>query len=90
MNEVNADIIRTPEGDGDIDAFWDPFDWNELTPAEQAAWAVLGWNASSWDDETNIPASDEADWDDLTAEEQAAATALGYDQPTWDTTLPEE
>jgi hypothetical protein len=79
---VGDEEIRTPEGD--IDAFWDSFDWADLTNAEQAAWGVLGWDETSWDEEVNVPASEEADWADLTADEQAAAEDLGYDQAIWD------
>ncbi|NJN66201.1 MAG: hypothetical protein HC884_05555 [Chloroflexaceae bacterium] len=81
-DEVGDDQIREPEGDPD--AFWDSFDWAELTTAEQEAWGVLGWDEESWDEETTTPASEEADWAALTPEEQAAAESLGYDQETWD------
>ncbi len=47
------DEIRTPEGD--IEEFWNSFAWEELTAAEQEAWGVLGWEATSWDEETTNP-----------------------------------
>jgi hypothetical protein len=80
--EVSDDEIREPEGD--IEAFWNSFDWADLTATEQEAWGVLGWDEVSWDEETTIPASEEADWAELSAEEQAAAESLGYDQESWD------
>ncbi|GEM_PF-2993487 len=86
--EVSADQIRTPEGD--LEEFWNSFDWADLSAAEQEAWGVLGWDATSWDEETNIPASEEATWEELTPEEQAAVEQLGYTQETWDATAPEE
>lgn len=79
--------IRQPEDD--IEAFWDNFDWADLNSAEQEAWGVLGWDATSWDEETNIPASEDATWDELTAEQQSAAESLGYTQESWDETAPE-
>jgi hypothetical protein len=85
--EVADDEIRVPEGD--IEEFWDGFDWADLTPAEQEAWNTLGWDAESWDEETNIPASAEATWDELTEEEQEAAESLGYDQENWDAAAPD-
>jgi hypothetical protein len=89
VSETSSDAqIRAPQGD--IEAFWDSFDWAELTMAEQEAWGVLGWDETSWDEETSIPASEDATWDELTTEEQAAAEALGYTQETWDATAPQE
>jgi hypothetical protein len=79
--EVADDEIREPQGD--IDEFWDSFDWADLTTAEQDAWAVLGWDEESWDEETSIPVSEEAAWDELTVDEQMAAEELGYDQASW-------
>jgi hypothetical protein len=86
--EPAADEIRVPEGD--IEEFWNGFDWADLTAAEQEAWAVLGWDEESWDEETTIPESEEATWDELTEEEQEAAESLGYEQENWDATAPEE
>lgn len=86
--EVGDTEIRVPEGD--IEEFWNGFDWADLTPAEQEAWSALGWDEESWDEETNIPASEEATWDELTEDEQAAAESLGYNQENWDATAPEQ
>jgi hypothetical protein len=60
-----------------------------LTPAEQEAWGILGWDETSWEEETSIPASEEARWEELSPEEQAAATLLGYTQENWNATAPE-
>lgn len=76
--------VRQPEGD--VETFWDSFDWAELNPAEQATWAVLGWDEASWTGDAGEPASENKDWAELTADEQAAATKLGYTQSLWDAT----
>jgi hypothetical protein len=86
--EAAEDEIR--EVEGEIEAFWNGFDWDELTTAEQEAWSTLGWDAESWDEEVNIPDTAEATWEELTEEEQEAAESLGYDQESWDATAPEE
>jgi polar amino acid transport system substrate-binding protein len=67
-----------------LEAFWNGFDWAELTPEEQAAWGALGWNETSWQGDAEEPASEEKDWAELSAEEQAAAQNLGYTEAYWD------
>lgn len=79
---VNDNQIRRPHGD--INAFWNDFDWEDMTAAEQHAWRILGWNAASWNEEINAPISDEAMWNELTMAEQMAAEKLGYNQVSWD------
>jgi hypothetical protein len=73
--------IRKPKGD--IDDFWDEFDWDELSMGEQKAFVALGWDQEKWDDDGDIPAADK-DWDELTPKQQAALKALGYDETYWD------
>jgi hypothetical protein len=81
---AESGAIRQPEGD--VETFWDSFDWGELNAAEQEAWGALGWNEANWDGDAAEPASEEKDWAELTAAEQAAAEQLGYTQPYWDAT----
>lgn len=82
--QTSSPEIRQPAAGEELEAFWDEFDWDELTPAEQELWGVLGWNQVSWDEEAEKPASEEKDWDELSAEEQSAAQKLGYTQEYWD------
>jgi hypothetical protein len=84
-----ADEADPRQPEGDIEAFWNDFDWNDLRPNEQELWGVLGWDEASWQEETDPPASEEMTWEELTDEERDAAEQLGYDQATWDTTAPE-
>lgn len=74
--------------DGDVETFWNDFDWDELQPTEQELWGVLGWDEESWLEETDPPASEEKTWDELTDEERDAAEQLGYDEEIWDATAP--
>jgi hypothetical protein len=76
---IPADTVRS----NDIN-FWEEVGWSDMTPAEQALWMKLGWNADSWEGEAKQPASEDKYWKQLSAEEQAAATALGYTKATWD------
>ncbi|MFP4345495.1 MAG: hypothetical protein ACLFU8_12440 [Anaerolineales bacterium] len=80
----DASDVRVPKAAEDLEAFWDAFDWSDLTTAEQELWGVLGWNEASWQGEADEPASESKDWSALTAEEQRAAQQLGYDQAYWD------
>ena len=73
--------VRKPKGD--IDSFWDKFDWDELSPSEQALFVILGWNQETWDDGDDVPSSDK-DWEELTTKQQAALITLGYDEEYWD------
>jgi hypothetical protein len=77
---MSADV-RRPKGD--VDDFWDEFDWDELSLGEQKLFAALGWNERKWDGEGDVPASDK-EWEELNPKEQAALTALGYDEEYWD------
>lgn len=66
------------------EAFWDALAWDDLNPAEQNLWGILGWNADNWDGDGAAPASEGKNWADLTDVEQFTATRLGYLQTTWD------
>ncbi len=57
--------------------------WDQLTPAQQNAWTVLGWNAESWA-HGPPPASSNKSWQELTDLERSAAKSLGYDEAKWD------
>ena len=76
--------VRQPVEGGDLEAFWDGFDWTDLTPAEQALWGLLGWDEASWQGEADEPASESKAWSELTNEERSAAEQLGYDETYWD------
>jgi len=69
---------------GSPDEVWDGLEWTDLNEAEQALWASLGWDADSWQEETDPPASDELYWADLSSTQQKAAGELGYTQELWD------
>lgn len=77
-----SDIVRQPEGD--VNGFWEQFDWTDLTAAEQAAWGALGWDKASWQGEAEAPASEAKAWGELTDSEREAAERLGYYQEYWD------
>ncbi len=79
---LSPDQIRTPTGD--VNEFWDNLAFEDLTPAEQKTWAVLGWNARNWYAAEDVPDTSYLLWIQLSAEQQSAATALGYDQRYWD------
>jgi hypothetical protein len=66
--------------------FWEDLSWDELRPAEQKAWANLGWTAAMWESEaeTAIPPSEFKDWDELNSVEQRALRDLGYTAETWE------
>ncbi len=81
----NAVIIRKPAEN--VNDFWLNTPWEELTPAEQAAWATLGWNAGNWDGEGELPASESTLWADLTPEQQATVARFGYDEDSWNAGL---
>ncbi len=82
--QPDASDVRQPEEGESLEAFWDAFDWSELTPAEQELWGVLGWDETSWQGEADEPISESKDWSELSEEEQRAAEQLGYDQAYWD------
>jgi hypothetical protein len=74
--------IRLVQGNpGEI---WDDLSWTDMNSAEQALWAALGWDESSWEEETDAPESDDKYWEELTSEERAAVEQLGYTQALWD------
>lgn len=83
----NASEVRQPQGDEDLEAFWNKFDWQDLTATEQALWQVLGWTEASWDGSAAEPASESKDWNELTDAERSAAGQLGYDEQSWNATL---
>lgn len=87
-NTWNPSSVRTPEGD--VNEFWNSFDWDDLYLSEQRLWAILGWNADNWTGvpAAAMPASNWRAWTQLTPVEQGAATALGYDEDSWNVQLP--
>ena len=70
--------------DGDPNGTWEDVSWEDLNSDEQELWGVLGWDADSWEEETDAPESDDTDWAELSSEEQSALTKLGYTQESWD------
>jgi len=73
--------VRKPKGD--IDSFWDKFEWDELSPSEQTLFAILGWDQKTWDGDDDVPSSDK-EWEELSTRQQAALISLGYDEEYWD------
>ena len=85
--EQITSAVHQPQGDEDLNTFWDEFNWTDFTPTEQTLWQTLGWNETTWQDEVNEPASESKHWSDLTTEERSAAKQLGYGEQYWDATL---
>ncbi|MBD2329403.1 hypothetical protein [Alkalinema sp. FACHB-956] len=69
---------------GNPSEVWDDLSWDDLNRAEQQLWGNLGWDADSWEEETDPPASSEKYWEELSGSERQSAEALGYTQETWD------
>jgi len=82
-----ASEVRQPRADEGLEAFWNNFEWQDLTAAEQALWQTLGWTEASWCGTASEPASENKAWNALTDEERSAAGQLGYDESSWDATL---
>lgn len=57
--------------------------WEELTPNEQAAAAILDWTPFSWEEGKETKFS-EVLFDELTDIEKTAAKCLGYSKGVWD------
>ena len=76
------EVARQPVGN--VNTFWEQFDWDEFNAAEQRLWGILGWNEASWDGDANGVASESKSWNELTEDEQVAAEQLGYTQASWD------
>jgi hypothetical protein len=74
--------VRKPTGD--VDEFWDEFDWDDLSEVEQKLWAIVGWDQETWDDDEGEVPADDKDWDDLSERHQDALTNLGYSAKYWD------
>ncbi len=56
--------------------------WKELTAAERAAAAQIGYDEASWE-MGDTPAACEKSWAKLSATERSAATTLGYTEQEW-------
>ncbi len=80
--ELSDSTVRVPPGDPT--KFWDEFGWADMTKAEHALWAVLGWTEESWEEEAKPPASEDKYWKQLSEEEQEACKKLGYTKRLWD------
>jgi hypothetical protein len=81
-------VIRKPSGD--VNAFWSGISWEDLTLAEQKAWAVLGWNVKNWvelADPADLPETEYMYWAQLSQEQRLIATKLGYGKEYWDATV---
>lgn len=65
---------------------WDYVGWEDMSPAEQAAWEALGWSAELWNSDAAgaAPPTDAKEWGALTASERGAAQSLGFNQTNWD------
>ncbi len=80
--KLTDSTVRVPPGLPTV--FWDAFSWKDMTKAEQALWAVLGWNEASWEGEAKNPASEDKYWKQLSEEERDACKKLGYNKRLWD------
>jgi len=80
--ELSDSDVRKPPGDPT--KFWDNFDWDDMTKAEQALWGVLGWDAESWAGDAKQPASEDKYWNQLNDKEKDACKGLGYNKRLWD------
>ncbi|MFC1882403.1 hypothetical protein ACFL2S_13030 [Thermodesulfobacteriota bacterium] len=74
--------VRQPKGNPE--AFWNKFNWSDLTPAEQDLWGKLGWGKDSWAGKAPPPLTENMDWSELTSKERKAAEQLGYSRFYWD------
>ncbi|GEM_PF-1785306 len=45
---ASTEEVRQPAAGEDLGEFWNGFQWSELTAAEQALWAALGWTEGYW------------------------------------------
>jgi hypothetical protein len=63
---------------------WEEYDWEELPPDVQAAYQVLGWSQTNWD-EGLTAYTDELLWEELSPVQRDAATYLGYSALLWNT-----
>ncbi len=91
MTQTEAMTKTAPSRADNPDAYWNSIaHWTDIAKADQAAWNVLGWNETNWEntDPSTIPATDTTTWAELTSDEQTAATTLGYDEASWTTVLP--
>lgn len=48
---------------------------------------LLGWSANSWDNNGQLPDTEDMFWDELTPKQQAATTQLCYFRDLWDSVL---
>ena len=68
---------------------WENLDWDDMNPAEQKAWAALGWTEHMWDGAgTAEPASSFLDWDELSYDQAKAAYSLGFNAGEWERDCP--
>ncbi|WP_428268371.1 DUF4157 domain-containing protein [Haliangium sp.] len=61
---------------------WSTASWSSLSAFQKTHWTTLGWDETSWDNDTE-PASESKDWSALSDGEREAATALGYNETSW-------
>ena len=76
---MDPNLVRSDNID-----FWEEVGWEEMTPAEQWLWNLLGWSQASWNEEEKPPASEDKYWKQLSDEERYAAERLGYTKASWD------
>lgn len=57
--------------------------WSDMSSDTQQNWAVLGWNADSWNADAPEPLSQRLAWGQLSDAERTAAKALGFDSISW-------
>jgi hypothetical protein len=55
-----------------------------MSDVEQGLWGKLGWDESSWEEETDAPEADDKDWEEMSVPQREALGKLGYTQELWD------
>ena len=64
--------------------FWMTVSWYDMTPAEQWAWAQLGWSEAMWTGESDAsPSTESYAWDDLSSTQQSLLVKMGYNASAW-------
>ncbi len=72
----------------DPNYFWDCYTWRQMTPEDQAQWALLGWTMPQWDGLVPDTPNTDTDWNDLTDAQRQAAQSLGFTKKTWNSPRP--
>lgn len=77
-----GNAVETRKRKQAVEKMWG-YRWFQLTPEQQKAAIILGWNDTSWDESRWLLGKDIA-WDDLGSDVQRALEVLGESSETWD------